>query len=401
MIITKLKINNLYSFNDVEIDFTYPKKNPKSNIESEYLEERPKFNFKRVCILMGTNASGKTSLGKVICGIENFIHKKTIVSYLSQGICDKDDVAKIEVEFITPSNYQIHRIFLEFEDSAFPLKDIVYQSLPLLKTDSNLSIRKKLDKHLEGVKIPRSCLISGEKELVQDKFNRFKEIDFLDMSWNFVFSENHSNDFKLARNSSISESLILKILQTFDSSIKDVKALFTEEKEGKRTRKKIEGYSVYFNNGNSIKVSDNGQVFSDTDKNRLSKGTYDVLSITDFIASIIDENKFGENLISSTHFLDEKLSSSHSELERSLLNLMIHKLPKRSQMFYTTHNYDILEMNLPTHSYLFMYKKYGETYVVQPENEFSKNDRSLLGYVKNNYFCTIPQTSLIDELVWE
>jgi AAA15 family ATPase/GTPase len=49
-------------FKDTEIDFTYPKKIKNSTIEGEYLAEFPNINYKKVCIFMGANASGKTSL---------------------------------------------------------------------------------------------------------------------------------------------------------------------------------------------------------------------------------------------------------------------------------------------------------------------------------------------------
>lgn len=38
---------------------------------------------------MSSNSSGKTSFGKVLCGIESFIVKKEITDLLKKGICDK------------------------------------------------------------------------------------------------------------------------------------------------------------------------------------------------------------------------------------------------------------------------------------------------------------------------
>ncbi|MGK8253420.1 hypothetical protein [Moraxella lacunata] len=120
------------------------------------------------------------------------------------------------------------------------------------------------------------------------------------------------------------------------------------------------------------------------------------MSVADFILSVIKNDFY-----SSIYFLDEKLSSSHSELEITILNLIIQKLNRYSQFFYTTHNYDVLDLNLPSHSFVFLHKEYGYCMAEQPEKlGFSKNDRTLKGYVRNNYFKTIPSTQFLDELIW-
>ena len=95
------------------------------------------------------------------------------------------------------------------------------------------------------------------------------------------------------------------------------------------------------------------------------------------------------------------MAYSHSELEQAIVNLIIQKMGRYSQFFYTTHNYDILDMNLPVHSYLFLKKNEDRAEFVQPEHQFSKNDRSLLNYVKNDIFDTVPDVSLLDGLLFE
>ena len=66
MIVMNLKLNRIYGFEDFEISFTYPKKVVNSIIEDEYLEGRERFRYKKAVILMGANATGKTSLGKAL-----------------------------------------------------------------------------------------------------------------------------------------------------------------------------------------------------------------------------------------------------------------------------------------------------------------------------------------------
>ena len=73
MVVMNLELNNLFGFQDFKVNFSYPKKLVKSTIENEYLETKPNFRYKKVNILMGANASGKTSLGKALVDIFNFL----------------------------------------------------------------------------------------------------------------------------------------------------------------------------------------------------------------------------------------------------------------------------------------------------------------------------------------
>jgi hypothetical protein len=89
----------------------------------------------------------------------------------------------------------------------------------------------------------------------------------------------------------------------------------------------------------------------------------------------------------------------HSDLEVSILNKMIGILGEESQLFYTTHNTDVLDMNLLPHAYLFLVRsEAGYVSAVQPEHFFTKNDRTLRSYVENDVFKTRPNADLIDNL---
>ena len=76
MIIMNLKVNNLLAFKDFEVNFSYPKKIVDSYIENEHLKDHPNFRYKKVNIVMGANASGKTSLGRMIMNAVTFIDTK-------------------------------------------------------------------------------------------------------------------------------------------------------------------------------------------------------------------------------------------------------------------------------------------------------------------------------------
>lgn len=380
MIITRLYIDNLYGFQDFELDLTYPRKQPQSLLDYEYLEDVPKFKFKRVCILMGTNASGKTSLGKVLWRIQHAInHADTSISLSANfydAICNKEAVTQITMEFVIPKASTFHYINIKFKQNQ--IIDFQSSKINLKQNDTNYTAQTRLKKQINE----DSLFFNFDNELFS--------------SFYYAFAENHNNDITIGKNLK-SENLnnLLCILQTFDSSITDVRPLQTEKKDGETI---FEGYTVFFENGDSVKVTDDGETFTKKGKNRFSKGTYDILSVADFILSIIRSSNTSKSF---TYFLDEKLASSHSELEIAILNLIIQKLNKYSQFFYTTHNYDVLDLNLPAHSFAFLHKELGYCSVEHPEKlGFSKNDRKLKGYVRNNYFRTVPSTHLLDDLMW-
>lgn len=392
MIVTNLYVDNLYGFQDFELDFTYPRKNPQSLLGFEYLENVPAFKFKRVCILMGTNASGKTSLGKILWGIQWMLNNPVITTpnMLYDGVCDGNKSARVDIEFIYPESNQFIYFSLEFLKTG-KIIAIKHSVINLHKNDSNTTAKNRLEQQKERDKQKIDIKNSIDSEI--DKISQYHHNQ--PNHFYYVFVENHNNDINPIETSKENDfDVLLKILQSFDCSIVNVAPLKTAVKDGDDI---IEGYTVFFENGDTVKVTDNGETFTTKNKNRFSKGTYDVLSVADFILSVI-ENKQD----SSTYFLDEKLSSSHSELEITILNLIIQKLNKNSQFFYTTHNYDILDLSLPSHSFVFLHKEYGYCSAEQPEKlGFSKNDRTLKGYVRNNYFKTVPSTHLLDDLIWE
>ncbi|MDC9727231.1 MAG: hypothetical protein PSN35_05300, partial [Candidatus Thioglobus sp.] len=177
----------------------------------------------------------------------------------------------------------------------------------------------------------------------------------------------------------VNTNILEAILKSFDHSITEVKKIQESTKNS---------YIIKFFNNDEV-IIEKGQILN---HERLSRGTIESIDVAHFINFLISEGE-------GTFFLDEKMAYAHSELELSVLNLMIEKLKPNSQLFYTTHNYDILDMNLPSHSYTFM-RKDDFVKVSHPEKMgYTKNDRNLLGYVKNDVFSTLPDTLKIEELL--
>lgn len=77
MILMKLKLDNYMAFNDFQMSMTYAKKIV-GNQMTECLKDHPNFRYKKLNILMGANASGKTSIGRMLLNILNFIARKNM-----------------------------------------------------------------------------------------------------------------------------------------------------------------------------------------------------------------------------------------------------------------------------------------------------------------------------------
>ena len=108
MIIMDLKINNFFAFKNFHINMSYPKKIVDSYIEGEFLNGRENFRYKKVNILMGGNATGKTSIGLMLMVICNFIKKKESIK-LVERIGDKEEEATITIDFVG-NKYKMYRV---------------------------------------------------------------------------------------------------------------------------------------------------------------------------------------------------------------------------------------------------------------------------------------------------
>ena len=75
MVVLDVRLDNFYAFQNFHMNLTYPKKIVGSSIKDEHLPNRPNFRYKKVNIIMGANASGKTTLGHMFRSIFNFVHK--------------------------------------------------------------------------------------------------------------------------------------------------------------------------------------------------------------------------------------------------------------------------------------------------------------------------------------
>ena len=99
MILMNIMLDNLYAFNEFTLNMSYPKKIVGSTIKNECLSDFPNFRYKKVVVLMGANASGKTSLGRAMLDIFSFIDKKEFTR-ISERIANKAKKTSFSVDFV-------------------------------------------------------------------------------------------------------------------------------------------------------------------------------------------------------------------------------------------------------------------------------------------------------------
>ncbi len=402
MLFTHVYIDNLYGFNQLSVDLTLKRKPTASTIENEYCSFTPNFKVKKVCVLSGANASGKTAFGRVLCGIQNFISRHYMVAYLEDAICDKEKPANVTVEFVTPPNSfsqqaVLHSLFLTFSknEQLVSIQMLEYCSTPIQNQETNTKARKRLLNIKENNTIRSSDFrltvdFINEENTALVNLRKFREhIDRYDKGgWSYVFAEdNNQNRLDQNKRFSLTYEQLNKFIKAFDSSIERVETLRSDEQE-------VEGLKIICNNGDLVKVlfGKNGEIIN---SNRLSRGTLEAVMMTSQISRIKDD--VGSNV----YYIDEQMAYCHSEMEQAVLNVMIDLLATDCQLFYTTHNYDIVDMNLPLHSHYIFKKQQDISTVVNVGEVFAKNDRSILSYLKNDVFSTLPKTDGIDFLLFE
>ena len=81
---------------------------------------------------------------------------------------------------------------------------------------------------------------------------------------------------------------------------------------------------------------------------------------------------------------------------------MLDHIGENEQLIFTTHNTDMLDLNLPKHSYIFLRTKLedGAYHVsaVSASDVLKRNTDSIRNAVENDVFASLPQDSLLDEL---
>lgn len=364
MIILDAKLNNLYAFKNFHINLTYPKKIVDSCIQEEYLLERPNFRYKKVNVLLGANASGKTTLGRIIMRIFNFMDKKNY-EFITEAVCEHDKEASFVLDLASKNN-MFYRVICLIE----PCYDDKYtaENIRLEVREEKIRVRDSYE----------SCVKRIENRTFAPADNYLTELEKMgELAWLFEYPKDSKRVLNLPNKDEKFRVVLENILKSLDPSIKEVK--ISQDVDN--------GYVIIMPN-ESI-VIQKGQPL---DTEFLSSGTKSGIEIANMISSLMQK-------LNSFYYCDEKFSYIHSDVEKALLSLMIDYVDSGDQLFFTTHNTDILDMNLPKHSFTFLRKDVNNINqpitCIEASSLLKRNTDSLRNAVENDLFSTAPAVELI------
>ncbi len=325
MVILKLKMDNVLAFNDFEINFSYPVKLRKTLIPDENLNGKPSFRYKKLNVFIGANATGKTSLIKCIWTILLFLNKRE-QNIIESIMNHNGKPAFIELDYAdeNENKSKLNKVIIKYENNELKMG---YNYLLIRDGDSYESRSKDFD----GMTI--SLLNTNECFQNMDTYS----------GWNVVLpaTEKGFDVVKFADIKNESEekeyfNILNQVLKTLDPSIINVS----------KSLDAPNAIVIKHENANIIIVQAGYPISS---INYLSSGTKYGINLANILFSI----KYHKNGI---YLIDEQFSYVNSDIEASILSTMVSMLGPNEQIFFTTHNSNILDLGFPFHSFNFMKK---------------------------------------------
>lgn len=358
MIIMDVRLDHVYGFDDFQINFTYPRKLSVSLMGSEALEGRERFRYKKAVILMGTNATGKTSLGKALLKIFSSIREsnEAILRELNSG----DRPAEFRVDFVN-EGYTLHRFCGIVDGENVSIR---YFTAQIGEMDSYEMAVEKLQDRTEE--------IAGSFKALKKSVGP--------LEFRFAYPEIETS----LRLTDIRGSALLKTLRavigTLDPTLTDVSVA-----------KDLKDSFVIRRRGKEIIIQE-GKLLN---RELLSSGTAEGIDVAVFLASMLsDRNCF--------YYCDEHFSYIQSDIEKRIFGLMVERLGKNEQLVFTTHNTDMLNLNLPKHAFAFLKKEIedGEYKVSATfaSDVLKRHTDSVKCAMENDMFGSLPDDSLLDDL---
>ena len=359
MIVLKLDLKGIYGFDEFSINFTYPKKLVKSIIGDEHLEGRERFRYKKINVLMGSNATGKTSLGRVLLKIFSYINSGNEALLIEMATQDQ---ASFTIDFVN-EGFTMHRLFASI-DKTQETVDVHYYAAEIAEMDFYERCVEKLRDYTDetegkGLRIKKR---TGE---IHSRF-AYPEIA------------------KSLQTAGTDTDVLLKtmraVLATLDPTLTDID-LLPGAKDTFIIRRR--GTDILIQEGKLL----NREV--------LSSGTAEGIDVAVFLASMMSDDRM-------FYYCDEHFSYIHSEIEKAIFGLMMERIRDNEQLVFTTHNMDMLDLNLPKHSYTFLKKEItdGQCKVIAiPASALiKKNTDSVRTAVDNDMFGNLPDLSRLNDL---
>lgn len=360
MVVMDLSLKGIYGFDDFHINFSYPKKIVNSIIEDENLEGRPNFRYKKAVILMGSNATGKTSLGKALFNIFKFI--ETGNTALLFEMVSSDDISSFSIDFVN-EGFVLHRL-TAYIDKGTQIVKLMHGQTSINEKDSYEKCSLRLDNN------PYNLIY--EPTFYKKSFGKF--------NYRFAYPDIESS----LKITNIDKNTLLKTLKavigTLDPTLKDV-SVSKDLKDSFIIRRK--GAEIIIQEGKLL------------NRELLSSGTAEGIDIAIFLASILSDEK-------CFYYCDEHFSYIQTDIEKRIFGIMLDNLKNNEQLIFTTHNFDMLELNLPKHSFAFLRKTVNEdeckVSVIYASEVLKRNTDSVRCAAQNDMFSALPNDSLLDSL---
>lgn len=371
MVLLDIKLDNFLLFNDFSMNLSYAKKPVQSSIENEHLAGRPNFRYKKAIILMGANATGKTALGKVLMGIFNFIAKREY-ALISDLIEDSKKDASFSVDMAFDDNC-LYRIAATFKGRK--------RFAELKSGDIEVEVRKEAIQKNDSYEKCVNRMLEKEPQHFDNYIQALENIPFITWKFELRYADTGIQRVLEPVEPVIYASVLEETLKALDPRIEGVKRI--------RDKGNDNTFIIDYKN-HSILIKD-GIV---TEPENLSSGTADGVAIADLLTSIkLRANDFV--------YCDEKFAHVHSSSETAFLALLIDLLGDNQQLLFTTHNTDVLDMNLPFHSFAFLRRdEFDDNKVscIYASDYLKRNNQSLKNAVENDVFLTTPNTDVIFRL---
>lgn len=345
MILLKVKCDNIYMFKDFEIDFTYERKIKHPLSQDDALFKGSKINVRKNLMIMGGNASGKTTFGKLLCLISN---------YIVRGYADKDFFGLDDIRYDQERDSSFYVEFylngyLYSVDVAFENTNLKYESVKMCKVYETYNIEKLRRKLIDSDPILPPYLSKNRDEQNKDLLfsycfssNEDESIKNIKSNIHFMFRMSSMSSDSTAKPTKTDIKMLDKMLPFIDDSVKSVNVMRVNGKD-------TNTYQIAFKNGSSMVVPDGKLPLC---KDRLSHGTFEAI---DFLITMYAFRKRTKLLA----YVDERLAHMHSELEAYLARKMFLCRNYDSQFFFTTHNLEMFQLNIPMNAFMFFKRNEG------------------------------------------
>ena len=313
---------------------------------------------------MGSNATGKTTLGKALHEIMDLLQSGFARDFRKNI---SEESGSFSIDFVN-DDFVLRRCEYHMQNARnHPFVSIREYRADIDKNDSyEMCVRKLKEYDLvdidgKGAFLPFSDL-KGQ------------------LHYHFSYPE-INNELNIA---GIKEAHLLKSLRavigTLDPSLNNV-SVSKDLKNSFIIRRK-----------NQEIIIQEGKLLN---KEVLSSGTAEGVNVAVFLASMM-ENK------PCFYYCDEHFSYIQSDIEKRIFGIMMSHIPDNGQLIFTTHNTDMLDLNLPKHSYVFLRKKEdNDQYrisAISASEVLKRNTDSIRSAVENDVFASLPEDSLLDEL---